>query len=80
MDNATALLILAPSVVLVYLYLNKNHGLPLPPGPKKQPLLGNLFDFPKDWPAQRYARWAKELGMCASLYDVGVNSHSQTRT
>lgn len=67
MDQTTALLVLAPSVVLIYLYLNKKDGLPLPPGPKKQPLLGNIFDFPSEWPAQRYARWGKELGMFKSI-------------
>jgi hypothetical protein len=63
MDQTTALLILAPSVVLIYLYLNKKNGLPLPPGPNKRLLLGNLFDMPSEWPAQRYARWGKEFGM-----------------
>ncbi|KAF7368570.1 Cytochrome P450 [Mycena venus] len=34
--------------------------LPLPPGPPKLPLVGNLFDVPSTFQWQAYARWSKQ--------------------
>jgi hypothetical protein len=38
--------------------------LPLPPGPKGWPILGNAFDMPLENMAQGYAKWGKELSEC----------------
>ena len=38
------------------------NGLPLPPGPKGYPLIGNLFDVPKDKPWVVYDKWRKTYG------------------
>ena len=37
-------------------------GLPLPPGPRHLPLIGSLFDMPKDFYWLTYAKWAKIYG------------------
>ncbi|KAJ7252570.1 cytochrome P450 [Mycena rebaudengoi] len=36
--------------------------LPLPPGPKKLPLFGNLFGLPSEFEWETYVKWSKELG------------------
>ena len=38
------------------------NGLPLPPGPKGYPLIGNLFDMPVDKPWLVYDEWRKTYG------------------
>ena len=38
------------------------NGLPLPPGPKGYPLIGNLFDIPVDKPWVVYDEWRKTYG------------------
>ena len=37
-------------------------GLPLPPGPKGYPLIGNLFDLPVDRAWLVYEEWSKIYG------------------
>lgn len=37
-------------------------SLPLPPGPKKLPVIGNLLDVPTSKIPQTYAEWSKLYG------------------
>ena len=52
---------------ILFRQLNKSrssnpNGLPLPPGPKGYPLIGNLFDMPIDKPWLVYDEWRKTYG------------------
>ena len=50
-------------VLLRSLTSRRSRSLPLPPGPKRLPILGNALDIPlsKQWLA--FQRWAEEYGM-----------------
>ena len=52
----------------------------LPPGPKGWPIIGNLFDMPRDYAWLKYAEWGKIYGELTYVNIAGlpiliVNSH-----
>ncbi|KAJ7251375.1 cytochrome P450 [Mycena rebaudengoi] len=47
---------------LLYFSRRRSSHLPLPPAPKKLPLVGNLFGLPSEFEWETYAKWSKELG------------------
>ena len=73
--DATQLYVAIPvalaSVALVGYALRRKSALPRPPGPKGVPLLGNIFDFPKEKEWLTYAKWGDEYGrfICSSPVD-----------
>lgn len=65
-------------IYIVYTYLNSgisgnSNSLPLPPGPRRRWLIGNLLDLPKtiDWGI--LAGWKDTYGTCR-LYLLIVNT------
>lgn len=52
----------ATVVYLIYNVFSKQKGLPLPPGPPAEPILGHLRVVPTDHPEYAYTKWGKEYG------------------
>lgn len=48
------------SLVLASCYRWRTIRLPLPPGPKGYPIIGNLFDMPFEQQWVSYRKWCKE--------------------
>lgn len=70
MDHVSQLVVFAFLGVLVYWLLSRRgSGLPLPPGPKKFPLIGNMLDIPLEHQWLAFSKMAKELGG-SSLYNI----------
>ncbi|KFA72636.1 hypothetical protein S40288_03358 [Stachybotrys chartarum IBT 40288] len=60
--NQYMLLAVAVLAILPFLYrrLHQPKGLPLPPGPPGEPLIGHLRIIPVDHPEYDYTRWGKQ--------------------
>jgi len=63
--SMTWLLVVSLTSIALYLVQRtvfKRNPAPLPPGPTPLPILGNLFDLPKESPWVTYAEWGKKFG------------------
>ncbi|KAJ7625709.1 cytochrome P450 [Roridomyces roridus] len=56
------------------LFAVKRSKLPLPPGPRKLPIVGNLFDVPETLQWETYARWSKEYNSSIIHLDLAGKS------
>jgi len=64
-DKEKLVLFLAVALaVLIYLKRVSSRSLPLPPGPKRLPLIGNLLNVPRKLEWESYERWGKEFSEC----------------
>lgn len=63
MLNNNLLIVIGTFAVCVYIVLQRSKArLPLPPGPRKWPLIGNLLDMPGGRAWLKYAEWSREYG------------------
>ncbi len=77
-----SLILVLPLVVTFISWLystpKRRPSLPLPPGPKPLPLLGNLFDVPQEKPWITYMGWSRSYGMLYS-YTTNARRSSEIR-
>jgi hypothetical protein len=68
LEHSVLLYSIGVGVVAVTLFVLRHHftakpaHLPLPPGPKGYPILGNLLDFGYASPWLMYDKWFKQFG------------------
>ncbi|KAJ7125759.1 cytochrome P450 [Mycena crocata] len=63
------------SSLLLYCCTRPRSRLPLPPGPRKLPLVGNLFDIPAAFQWETYMEWSKTY-RTKGLHSNGLNTDS----
>ncbi len=69
------LLDVAAGLCALYLFnlLLNSRRPPLPPGPKRLPLIGNLWDVPKDYNWRHWAKYKELYGPISSISVMGQN-------
>ena len=69
-DSGKSLLVVLLALCLIVpLFIQKarRRSLPLPPGPKRWPIVGNAFSFPKEREWLTFMRWSREYGASCQL-------------
>jgi hypothetical protein len=62
---------LLPICAFMFMGLHRTSRLPLPPGPKPWPIIGNLLDLPKDKAWITYQSWSQQYGDVIYLNALG---------
>lgn len=60
--SVTYFALLSLSIYLVHRVFRTWNRLPLPPGPRPLPLVGNILDMPKFYEWYTYHEWNKKYG------------------
>ncbi|TDL26384.1 cytochrome P450 [Rickenella mellea] len=74
---AIEILIFSISLLLLLLRRNKSQnkinskGFPLPPGPRRRALIGNLFDIPRQKAWHKFAEWKQQFGEMVYVEALG---------
>jgi len=63
-------------VILLVIRSRSRNLLPLPPGPKGLPLVGNLLDIPSSYAWETYHKWSTELGKLHSASGIAPKTKS----
>ena len=62
-DKVVALAIASlPFLIILHVYCKSRPSSVLPPGPPQAPVVGNLFQMPKERAWLKYAEWAEQYG------------------
>ncbi|TFK73172.1 cytochrome P450 [Pluteus cervinus] len=71
--NWSLIFVLATLTTAIYRRVKKGR-LPYPPGPKKWPIIGNMFSIPEDQPWIAFKQWSEEKGSDVISVEV-LGSH-----
>jgi len=55
---------------------NNPHKFPFPPGPKPLPLIGNVFDFPRENEGAAYLKMAQRYGQASCMSNLVTSEGS----
>ena len=67
LTDLCAILLAVALALLLHDRLKQKSNLPLPPGPKKYPFVGNVLSIPRTFEWETYARWGRECGLYISF-------------
>ncbi|KAJ7633666.1 cytochrome P450 [Mycena polygramma] len=74
-DIPSMICAIALGLIFYGLYWQRTRSkLPLPPGPRKLPLVGNLFQIPSVQPWKKYMAWSKEYNSDVLHLDIAGTS------